>query len=392
MIEFKFSCPSCGQHIQASDAYSGHTINCPVCAKAMTVPPPPTSPRTRMPAPSVKKSRAVWVGVGAAIAVILLGTATALFLAGKFSRGPQQPPAGATARTAAAGESPGDLSQLTAAEILHKVTAQYESFTSYSARGKVAMVMDMSGVDTKSLPGMERVPASARKSPEFQKAMNQAAHTEGSFTIKLGRPDFYRIEWETKMGPASMKGAAWSAGKGDFLALTDKKYTKLENRALALASATGVSGGAAGTLPMIFYNESGNPLQGLASTTRDADEPIDGTDCFVLKGEVMGLKTILWVTKDNYLLKQKQIIFGGNVKMPEASDEKMDAELAKMKHLTPEQREQARAAAKKMGPLLSQMKGTATETYEDMQINPPVQKADFEHPLAAGAQLSPTLF
>ncbi len=38
--EFKFSCPSCGQHIKCDEGYSGRQINCPVCQEQILVPLP----------------------------------------------------------------------------------------------------------------------------------------------------------------------------------------------------------------------------------------------------------------------------------------------------------------------------------------------------------------
>ena len=40
MNEFKFSCPSCGQHIRLEAAFQGHEVECPSCKKAIVVPAP----------------------------------------------------------------------------------------------------------------------------------------------------------------------------------------------------------------------------------------------------------------------------------------------------------------------------------------------------------------
>ncbi len=37
VLDFKFSCPNCGQHIQCDYGYSGRQINCPVCCKTILV-------------------------------------------------------------------------------------------------------------------------------------------------------------------------------------------------------------------------------------------------------------------------------------------------------------------------------------------------------------------
>ena len=57
MSESKISCPHCGQHILADDAWAGQNINCPACQKAFDVPapaappPPPGLRINRPPAP-----------------------------------------------------------------------------------------------------------------------------------------------------------------------------------------------------------------------------------------------------------------------------------------------------------------------------------------------------
>lgn len=49
MAEFKFSCPSCSQHIQLDELWAGHQIQCPGCQQTITV---PTNPATQAPAPA----------------------------------------------------------------------------------------------------------------------------------------------------------------------------------------------------------------------------------------------------------------------------------------------------------------------------------------------------
>ncbi len=53
MSDLKFSCPSCGQHVQCDESYAGERIPCPSCASLIRVPtdapiaikpPPPTEP------------------------------------------------------------------------------------------------------------------------------------------------------------------------------------------------------------------------------------------------------------------------------------------------------------------------------------------------------------
>jgi hypothetical protein len=343
-----------------------------------------------------RKSGAKWVAIGGAAGLVVVGAIAFVLFSGVLSRSDSNP-AGAPDKNASArkgSKSPASTgsSSLSAAEIVQKIAEEYESFTSYSASGTTVSVMDMSKADPKNLPGMVGMPADAQNSKALQQAMSNPIRMESEFSARLGRPDFYRVEWENKAGPAGMKGAVWCSGEGDFLSIAATKYTKMESRALALASATGISGGAAGTVPAIFFKDPSSPLNLFKQAARGEDETVDGEDCYVLQGDARGAKVILWVTKDKFLIKQKQTVLGGKSTMPDVSDAAMEEGFDKLGKLTPEQKAQAKAAVKNMKPMLSQMKGSVTETYRNLEINKPVKKADFNYDLPAGAVLSKSLF
>lgn len=50
MSDFKFNCPSCGQHLSGDERYAGVQINCPTCGKPVIVPPAPAHSRLTAPA------------------------------------------------------------------------------------------------------------------------------------------------------------------------------------------------------------------------------------------------------------------------------------------------------------------------------------------------------
>jgi hypothetical protein len=275
---------------------------------------------------------------------------------------------------------------------MQKVAAQYESLTNLSASGTAVSVMDMSKVAPKNLPGVNQMPGGAKNAKAMQQALSKPIRTEGAISVKMARPNLYRVEWDSTVGSVPMKGAVWSTGEGDYLSIDKTKYTKMDSRELALASATGVSGGAAATLPTIFFNSQSGLLSLLQKPGRAADDTVEGEDCYVVKGDAMGMSVTLWISKSNYLLKQKQLVLGGKTKMAEMSDGQMEEGLKKLGNLSPAQKAQAKAAMKNMKPMLAQMKGTMTETYRDFEINQPVKKEDFNHEMPAGAKLSASLF
>jgi RNA polymerase sigma factor (sigma-70 family) len=128
-----------------------------------------------------------------------------------------------------------------------------------------------------------------------------------SFTIKLAQPGLYRIEWKQNvMAFYSQKGTVWSAGNGDFLQ-TSGSPQKCSDKEMALSSATGISGGAAGSIPGTFFKMNwGNQFGGSMKTAqRKADEKIGGTDCYVVaEDKGSGRTRTLWIGKQDFLIRQ----------------------------------------------------------------------------------------
>ncbi len=133
-------------------------------------------------------------------------------------------------------------------------------------------------------------------------ANNVAPHT---FTIKLARPNLYRIEWSQITGFYNQTGIAWSDGSGDFTKIASTPRTN-SNMEMALSSATGVSGGADGSIPGTFFKMNwGNTLgASMQSATRKPDEKIGDVDCYVLSHEKDGRTRTLWIGKQDFLIRQ----------------------------------------------------------------------------------------
>jgi len=77
MAEFTFPCPQCNQRIQSDASYVGLQINCPVCQKAIIVPPvpPPTAAGTGERMIQIKTSTlrtVTLLGAGVLVAVGIL--------------------------------------------------------------------------------------------------------------------------------------------------------------------------------------------------------------------------------------------------------------------------------------------------------------------------------
>jgi hypothetical protein len=72
----KFSCPSCGQHISADEAWGGHQIECPACHNSLVVPQVHTAP-TPAPAPVPPEENPKAAGAKLAAGVTQVARSTA---------------------------------------------------------------------------------------------------------------------------------------------------------------------------------------------------------------------------------------------------------------------------------------------------------------------------
>jgi len=227
---------------------------------------------------------------------------------------------------------------LSPGEIFNKAQEKYASLTSYSDVGKTVATMNGSTGTT-------------------------------TFTIRLGRPNLYRIEWEQNNGtafPTAKAQAVWSAGAGDFLTMGFgvKNRTTQE---MALGGIPGISSSAATTIPATFFKMGlGDQLGGPSSgEKRQADEKVGDVDCYVLASESNGTTKTLWIGKQDFLIHQIRTATSavpGNAALPP---------LAAPANI----RLETIAAMEKAGfPGI-----TSTETHMNIVINKSFSKADFDY-------------
>jgi outer membrane lipoprotein-sorting protein len=242
--------------------------------------------------------------------------------------------AGGAATVALSGGSAPD-DGLTTGEVFKKAQETYAALTSYSDEGK--SVATLSGTTI--------------------------THR---FSIKLGRPDLYRIEWEQSSESAGHKSSTakqvvWSEGKGDFLE-TFGTARKESNKDSALSSATGISGGASATVPGTFFKMNwGNQLSGMtANKKRQADEKVGEVDCYVFTGDLKGRANTIWIGKQDFLIHQVRTV---------TSAASMKAIMAEAAKRNPEM-------AARM-PKIEYSDSTATETHEHIVVNQKFAAADF---------------
>jgi outer membrane lipoprotein-sorting protein len=132
--------------------------------------------------------------------------------------------------------------------------------------------------------------------------------SEKPFTTAFVRPDRLRFEYkETKPQGHAMRYLIRMQGE-EVVSWWDIRpgVTTEESLPLALAKATGVSGGSAHIVPSLLLPDGrlGARATDLKEPKRIADDRQDGVDCFRVEGRFGNATRTLWIAKDTSLLRR----------------------------------------------------------------------------------------
>jgi hypothetical protein len=201
--------------------------------------------------------------------------------------------------------------EITAEEINKKSDEALLALNTLSAKVHSVGTMDLSGLA--SAPGMESKMA----------AMMGNMTNDIEFTIKLGRTNYYCVEAKGHYMGQAVHVGAWNSGEGDFLLLPNKTYMKMPNRTLALgmlSSSTGLSA-VSGMVTGFFQTDSSESKK----MTKEANETINGEECYVLAANESGAKVRIWLSKTTFLPVQDEITLGGGDTEAQAQAQPADA-------------------------------------------------------------------
>ncbi|HEX4341962.1 MAG TPA: sigma-70 family RNA polymerase sigma factor [Verrucomicrobiae bacterium] len=222
---------------------------------------------------------------------------------------------------------------LTAAEIFKQSKDAYAALSSYSDEGETVSTLGDTSVGSHK------------------------------FSIKLARPNLYRIEWRQEVFAGfANKGIVWSAGSGDFMIMDGGNVQKQGSRESALAGATGISGGAAARIPGTFFIMNWGNQLGLSTSgeKRQADEKVGDTDCYVFTSESKGRNRTLWIGKKDFLIWQIRNF---------TSAEALKATLAEAARRHP---------SLPARPQMEYKNAISTETHRNIVVNQQLSPADFQ--------------
>jgi hypothetical protein len=259
-------------------------------------------------------------------------------------------------------------------EILRRVDAAYHALDTYQSEGRVVVEMEHDG---------------------------RPVRLETMFSIRLQRPRSYLITWESQ-APVQQKGAVWSSGQQPYLFMSAVgAYSKLPEDEIALAAATGISGGAANTIPSLFFeteHDHATPFDRLIQPRLEGVEEVDGSLCYRISSpSELSREETFWVSVESYLLvkyARALEVPGGKLVSPVWADQELDQSLQAMGlELTEENRarsrERMRVAAEQMSSI--RLTGTTTELHLDIS-HPPLTPADFEFDVPKGMLERRSLF
>lgn len=264
--------------------------------------------------------------------------------------------------------------ELDAAKILASVESTYKSMRTYASQGTVTVDMEADGNRTK---------------------------IETEFSIRLKKPNLYRITWTQKTTTGAMtmamnnSGAIWSDGTERYMYLgMGDTYTAMQSDGIAFASATGVSGGVTATIPPMFLKMDGafpGLLSRFVNPKLHGTEKVNGEECYVIAASSAASKSeILWVSKKRKLIVKYEHSLERGSGMPksfEMNDEQLEEALkASGQSVTEDAKKSMREMLKTSQKDTKGLQGTSVELHTKIAM-PELKKKDFKFIVPPGVTL-----
>ncbi len=208
-----------------------------------------------------------------------------------------------------------------------------------------------------------------------------------TFSIKLKRPNLYRVQWDQHAPFMTTSGAVWSAGDGNFVTVPGQANPiHAKDMSFALSMATGISGTAAATVPSIFFGLNFNSFKPSTAARYEQDANIEGDPCYVITEKLNNGKTeasaktlTMWISRRSKLLRQIRQDLNGPVKIPEMTDEETKKVIESMgqKPTAPAVKQMKEQMASMRAMMSSGMLGSIIQVQRQIVVNAALSKADF---------------
>jgi hypothetical protein len=257
---------------------------------------------------------------------------------------------------------------LTVDEVWQKVASTYKELKSYSAAGSAVAVLDYTEVN-KAL------------------AANGPRTTTAALSLKMSRPDNFRLDLVEAKGTSNSTAVGWSAGKGEFTRFNSSPDGKAASafQVFSRLNATGTGLGAAFVSALYSYQGEGGPIGG-EGWTREEDQTVNGKPCYVLTGALFMRDAKVLVERGTFLITSIQLALDGKVMDDSLDDAKIKSALTTsgLGQVTAADITQFKRNLKAQ----SKLKGALVETFTTTTANPALALTDFE-PAATAVAAAP---
>jgi len=281
---------------------------------------------------------------------------------------------------AAAGALAEEPPQLDAKAILDKVAETYAAMETYQAEGTALLEME---------------------------TVFGSMNATTAFSMKLKKPNLYVISWTQRGFPMpgmEQSGAVWNGGEQAYLYVSvadTNAYSKMKSDEMALAGATGISGGVAHTIPALFFANF-QPQLGSGIRLKDSKiektEAVEGEEYYIVSGSsAISKKETLWISAQNHVILRWERSLeppDETATPPKITDEELDEGIKAMgMDPTKERREEMRAQMERSKETMksADVEGIMREFHENIS-SPEFKPDDFEFAVPEGAELKESLF
>ena len=149
------------------------------------------------------------------------------------------------------------------------------------------------------------------KTEFFTKKEGRSHGEEKPFKTAFIRPDRFRFEYSAHAGPANMgpirRYIVWrNAEQVKSYWDVQPKREGQKSLGLALAGATGVSGGSAHTIPALLMPDEvgGRKLTDMTEIERLEDAKLGDVNCFQIQGKFGGRDEVVWIDQSSFLVRR----------------------------------------------------------------------------------------
>lgn len=197
-------------------------------------------------------------------------------------------------------------------------------------------------------------------------------------------------------------GNVWSDGTQPYLHMSAvNAYSKMESDEIALGGATGISGGAAFTVPALVLSAF-EPKTSLLSRLKKARveevETVEGEECYVISGSsVVSKRETYWISKKSYLIRKYSRSLEapeGGAAIPEISDKDLEEAIKGLgQEVTEEAKKKLKETMERSKKMIKTMKlkGISTEVHTAISM-PELKASDFQFSPPNGTTEKESLF